>query len=198
MAIVQGLVHAMEFTMAATIRSLGQDVKRSLTFTSPVYLIALSLVGRILSQSASLYADIQMLNPFVPEVLDRAVIELQKLVQAVKMRDEGKFVEQFVRSREHFGDVPLSEASSLFDGLNQLLADRNSAHQVSMTAHEDRPGLLHAITGYFLEAEVNLTVVHSFRVHGGHRFLVGLDRPRENPEVRTALQKIAALGLVCG
>src|SRR3989344_2526358 len=109
-AVVQGLVHAMQLTMAATIRSLGQDVRESLSFTSPVYRIAISLIGRILKQDAALYADIQMLNPNIPQVLNQAAIELNKLMETVTAHEQEVFAEQFVASREHFGREELDDA----------------------------------------------------------------------------------------
>ncbi len=126
-AIVQGLVHAMQLTMAATIRSLGQDVHDSLSFTSPVYRIAISLIGRILSGNPSLYADIQILNPNVLPVLKQARIELDKLIKTVTAQDQKAFVEEFVASQDHFGSEELKDAFQLFEELNQLLADRSSA-----------------------------------------------------------------------
>ena len=69
MAVVQGLTHYVTLCMADTVRRLGVDIEKTLTFTSPVYQIELSLVGRLLSQDPALYADILQQNPFVPGVL---------------------------------------------------------------------------------------------------------------------------------
>ena len=194
-AIVQGLVHAMQLTMAATIRSLGQDVRESLSFTSPVYRIAISLIGRILKQDAALYADIQMLNPNIPQVLNQAAIELNKLMETVTAHEQEVFAEQFVASREHFGREELDDAFRLFEELNQLLADRSSEYQVLLQVREDKPGLLHAITGVFAERCITLTHIHSFRAADGYRFLLGLDRPRENIAVQMTLEQVTECGL---
>ncbi len=195
MAIVQGLVHAMQLTMAATIRSLGEDVSESLSFTSPVYKIAFSLIGRILKQDAELYADIQMLNPNTPQVLGQAVAELQKFLETVTAQDRTRFIEEFGRSRDHFGAKELDNAFQLFEELSQLLADRSSEYQVLLEVHEDRPGWLHAVTGIFAEAGINLIHIHSFQAAKGYRFLVGLDRPRQDSAVKLVLEKIAEQGL---
>ncbi|OHA49455.1 MAG: hypothetical protein A2991_00290 [Candidatus Terrybacteria bacterium RIFCSPLOWO2_01_FULL_58_14] len=195
MAVVQGLVHAMQLTMAATIRSLDEDVHETLSFTSPVYRIALSLIGRILQQNADLYADIQMLNPHVPQVLSQAETELHRLRETVIAQNHELFVQQFVASREHFGSEDLNDAFALFEELNQLLAARSSERQVCLQTREDRPALLRDITDLFAEGDINLTHIHSFEAAQGHRFLVGLDRPREDPAVQAALARIAERGL---
>ncbi len=58
MAVVQGLTHYVTLCMAESIRRLGMDIETTKEFTSPVYQIELSLIGRLLSQDPDLYADI--------------------------------------------------------------------------------------------------------------------------------------------
>ena len=50
MAVVQGLTHYVTLCMAESIRRLGIDIETTQEFTSPVYQIELSLIGRLLSQ----------------------------------------------------------------------------------------------------------------------------------------------------
>ena len=66
MAVVQGLTHFVTLCMADSVRRLGIDIETTRAFTSPVYQIELSLVGRLLSQDPSLYADILQQNPVCP------------------------------------------------------------------------------------------------------------------------------------
>lgn len=195
MAVIQGLVHAMQLVMAATIRVLGEDISESLSFTSPVYQIALSLMGRILKQDPALYADIQMFNPYVEQVLREATTELEKFRAMVVSHKQEAFAEEFIASREHFGTKEVDNGSRLFEELIQLLIDRLSKHRVVLRVSEDKPGLLHAITGVFAEFDINLTHIHSFKVEEGHRFLVGLDRPHGDLAVQLALKRIAELEL---
>lgn len=198
MAVVQGLVHAMQLTMASTIQSLDINVEETLSFTSPVYRIALSLIGRILKQDAELYADIQMLNPHMLEVLDETKKQLGKLIKTVVMQKKENFVEQFVLSRNHFGQKEIDDAYGLFEELSQLLADRGSEYQLVLNTRDDRPGLLAAITGIFARAGVNLSSIHSFRTTDGIRFLVGLDCPKDSPMIGHALEQMVERGLVKG
>ncbi|MDP1688747.1 MAG: prephenate dehydrogenase/arogenate dehydrogenase family protein [bacterium] len=196
MAIVQGLIHAMQRTMASTIRSLNINVEETLSFASPVYRIALSLIGRILKQDAELYADIQMLNPHMPKVLGQAALELNELVETVVMQKKSEFVDKFILDRDHFGPNVLDDAYGLFEELSQLLADRGSEHQLVLNIRDNRPGLLAAITGIFARAGVNLSSIHSFRTMDGIRFLVGLDCPKNSHMIKDALAQMAERGLI--
>lgn len=121
MSIVQGLVHAMQLTAAATIQSLGQDIAESLAFASPVYRIALSLSGRILKQDPNLYADIQMLNPYVLDVLCEARLQLDNLIRMIESKDVEMFTKWFNKSRDHFGKENLENSYQLFEEINQLI-----------------------------------------------------------------------------
>jgi prephenate dehydrogenase len=120
-SIVQGLIHATQILMAATITELDIDVTESMEFTSPVYRIGLSLIGRIHKQNPGLYADIQILNPQVAKVLEVAERQLHDLRVIVEAGDFTKFEEKFVKSRDHFGENNIAEAYDLFERLNNFL-----------------------------------------------------------------------------
>jgi prephenate dehydrogenase len=104
MAVVQGLTHFVTLTMADTIRRLGIDIKTTQAFTSPVYQMELSVVGRLLSQDPDLYADILQENQFVPEVLDACQDAVSNLTDIVTAGDPDRFREFFQRNNRHFGD----------------------------------------------------------------------------------------------
>lgn len=125
MAIVQGMVHAMQLIMAATIKSLGQNVEESLEFTSPVYKVALSLIGRILKQDSNLYADIQMLNPYVPKILLEVASQLEHLQKMVVAKDTGAFSEWFNSSRDYFGKETLDKSYDLFERISRVMTSSN-------------------------------------------------------------------------
>ena len=103
MAVVQGLTHFVTICMADSIRRLGVDIKKTEAFTSPVYQIELSLVGRLLSQDPALYADILEHNPFVPDVLAASRSAAGELSDIVKSGDPGAFAEFFSRDTRHLG-----------------------------------------------------------------------------------------------
>lgn len=189
-AFVQGLPHAAILVMAAVLRRMGVDVSESLEFTSPFYRIAWGLMGRILAQNADLYADIQMLNPNIPVILTALEEEMRRFRELVVSGDKDAFLKEFGASAEHFGEDNCREASTLFDHLNRLMTDLSEDNSVILQVVEDRPGILHQISGILAEAGINLTSFHSFRAGEGYRFWVGLDRPRRSPEVQAALKRI--------
>ena len=104
MAVVQGLTHFVTLTIAESMRRLDLDITQTQEFTSPVYQIELSLVGRLLSQSPELYADILQKNPYVPEVLAACRASADTLSAIVNSGDPDQFREFFTKNTRHFGD----------------------------------------------------------------------------------------------
>jgi prephenate dehydrogenase len=103
MAVVQGLTHFVTLCMADSIRRLNIDINTTRAFTSPVYQIELSLVGRLLSQDPSLYADILQQNPFVPEVLSVCTSSAENLSAIVSSKDPAQFSDFFLSNSRHLG-----------------------------------------------------------------------------------------------
>jgi prephenate dehydrogenase len=103
MAVVQGLTHYVTLCMADSIRRLGMNIDDTQAFTSPVYQIELSLMGRLLSQDPALYADILEENPYVPEVLAACQQSAAELSAIVNRQDPALFSEFFERNSRHLG-----------------------------------------------------------------------------------------------
>lgn len=120
MAIVQALVHAGALALAGVIRDTKIDIHETLEYTSPFYRIALSLMGRILSQNPQLYAAIQMENTNVPKLLQSLECHIRRLRMIVQAHDVTAFVSDFEASREHFGDQALSDAYQLFEDIVRM------------------------------------------------------------------------------
>jgi prephenate dehydrogenase len=103
MAVVQGLTHYVTLCMAESIRRLGLDIEATRAFTSPVYQIELSLVGRLLSQDPDLYADILQQNPYVPDVLEACRSSAGELAEIVGSKNPELFRAFFIRNSRHLG-----------------------------------------------------------------------------------------------
>lgn len=103
MAVVQGLTHYVTLCMADSIRRLGMDIEATREFTSPVYQIELSLIGRLLSQDPELYADILEENPYVPEVLAACQKSAADLSAIVNNHDAAGFRAFFEENSRHLG-----------------------------------------------------------------------------------------------
>jgi prephenate dehydrogenase len=103
MAVVQGLTHFQAITAAHCMGALNFDPGASLESASPVYRLRLAMIGRILAQNPRLYAEIQIFNPFVREVLEQLQRSHERLMEFVIAQDVDGFVAEFERVREKLG-----------------------------------------------------------------------------------------------
>jgi prephenate dehydrogenase len=112
MAVVQGLTHFAYITTASTIKKVGQNAEESRKFASPVYELMLDFIARIVGQNPSLYASIQIHNPFVEMVHETFIKEAVALSKAVKKGDVEGFVKTMTESAKIFKDVDSSMGKS--------------------------------------------------------------------------------------
>jgi prephenate dehydrogenase len=104
MSIIQGLTHLSSIATAMALQKLGFQAQESLEFSSPIYRLRLDMVGRILSQSPDLYADIAIENPLTQESLKAYQDSIQELSQLVSNADHDGFVSAFTQAAEYLGD----------------------------------------------------------------------------------------------
>lgn len=123
MAVVQGLTHYVTLCMADSIRRLGMDIDATREFTSPVYQIELSLVGRLLSQDPDLYADILQQNPYVTVVLEACKSSAGDLAEIVGSKDPGLFRAFFEKNSRHLGPS-CDEGQKMTDTLIDCMVNR--------------------------------------------------------------------------
>lgn len=117
MAFVQGLTHFQALTAAHCMAALGFQPTESLETASPVYRVRLSIIGRILAQNPRLYAEIQIFNPYVKEVLEQVRRSNEVLSRLVEQKDVEGFIAEFVRVKEalgNFGEQSLEESARIF------------------------------------------------------------------------------------
>jgi len=122
-AVVQGLTHFVTLCMADSIRRLGMDIRTTQEFTSPVYQIELSLMGRLLSQDPMLYADILQQNPFVPEVTAACRTSAAELATIVRSKDAEKFRAFFDRNSRHLGTY-CDDGQKITDALIECMVNQ--------------------------------------------------------------------------
>lgn len=123
MAVVQGLTHYVTLCMADSIRRLGIDIGTTREYTSPVYQIELSLVGRLLSQDPDLYADILQQNPYIPEVLEACRSSAGDLAEIVGSHDPKLFRGFFERNTRHLGPY-CDEGQEMTDTLIDCMVNK--------------------------------------------------------------------------
>jgi chorismate mutase/prephenate dehydrogenase len=95
MALIQVLVHEKTMVLGSVLERLQAELGRSLQFASPIYRTELSMIGRMFSQGADLYADILTSNAEGPAVTHLFEQEAAHFARAVAMRDRETIVKRF-------------------------------------------------------------------------------------------------------
>ena len=103
MAVVQVLVHFSTLVMGEALRRNGVPVQRSLDFTSPIYRLELAFTGRLFAQSADLYAEIEMSNPYGGEARAHFQAAAAELAELVDRQDREGFRRLFEGVSDWFG-----------------------------------------------------------------------------------------------
>lgn len=104
MAIVQGLHHFYAIAFAHSLKSLGVTPEETLQVSSPVYELRMQLMARILGQDPQLYVDIELENPFVPEVLRSYAKSVEQFKDAIERGSRDECLAFFKEAAEAFGD----------------------------------------------------------------------------------------------
>ena len=196
-AVVQSLAHALILALAGVLRDAGTDIRETLSYTSPFYRIIFSLAGRILSQDPRLYAAIQMENTHTPKLLHMLGLHTKHLWRIVNARNTAGFVDEFVASKQYFGEENLRDAFNFFDDIIRMTADLSGEYMITLDIEHDRLGLLSEVAKIFAAEGINLTAIHSQK-RGAEkiRFLIGMEVENDAPEVLLAIEKLKCFGRV--
>lgn len=103
MSIIQGLSHFSTLAVAHAMKKLKVNIKESLGYTSPIYKLRMIMVGRILNQNPSLYANIEIMNPKIKKVLNAYENSSKKLQKIIEAKNTKEFVKYFNECAEFFG-----------------------------------------------------------------------------------------------
>jgi len=125
MGIVQGLNHFNVFVSAKTLSKFDGELETVKKFSSPTYRIFLIYFTRYVLQNPRLYADIQIYNEYVLEVLQIFREEADMLYHYIKTKNRTGFI-KYVEEMQHFfaGNTEDSELSTrLIHQLGQLLKE---------------------------------------------------------------------------
>lgn len=126
MGIIQGLNHFNVFVSAKTLARHGDNLELIKRLSSPTYRIFVIFFTRYVMQSPRLYAEIQIFNPFVKEIVRLFMEEAQELLNVIEKQDFDGF-ENFVLSMQPFfasntEDTQLS--NYLIEKLGNYIADK--------------------------------------------------------------------------
>jgi len=120
MAIIQVLTHLGTMVMGEAFRRSAVPVEQTLSFTSPIYRLELSMVGRIFAQDPNLYAEIALCNPQSAEMRKHLRDATELLTGIMDRSDRDAFRNTFLSIREHFKDFS-DEAMELSDLLIETI-----------------------------------------------------------------------------
>lgn len=117
MSIIQVLVHFHTIVLGHAMRKLGISVRDTLKAASPIYKLEMDMIGRIFSQSPTLYGAIEMFNPETKRVTQTLLKETQKLAAVVLRKDLKTFEKQFGKTSQFLGDFK----EEALEEINRLL-----------------------------------------------------------------------------
>jgi prephenate dehydrogenase len=120
MARVQALTHFSKLALGAAWRKSGLPLQKSLEFVSPIYLLELSVVGRLFAQDPELYAEIEMANPYAQEELLRFKESVDELYALVNSGDRSAFTRFFTEISSFLQDFS-QQAMKLSDSVVEAL-----------------------------------------------------------------------------
>jgi len=194
MAPVQVLPQVSFLENAALITELGISTSESLTFTSPYFKIAFSMMGRLLGHDPYMYAAIFMENRATLPMLRKRLELSKRLIQIVEKKDLTGLVKLFLKARAHFGPELIREANELFVRMNSVTKTRDSKRSVILefSSKDDRPGLLARVGDVFKRYGINITDFNSLSSNkNSTQFLLSLEQTTNTHSVRQALDRIA-------
>jgi len=105
MATIQCLTHFSTLSLGSTLQKMNYDLQKGENIATPVYLMRLYGVGRILAQDSDLYADMQIYNPYAKQTIEAYKVSVDELFDAVERSDAKAFHDVFERSKKYFGAV---------------------------------------------------------------------------------------------
>ncbi len=112
LSVVQCLTHFAYLAVGTTLKDLNFDIKESRSFSSPVYELMIDMIGRILSGDPSMYAEIQMENPYSAKVEELFLDNARRLKDAVDRRDAESFKRMMLEAARHYDDLQSAASKS--------------------------------------------------------------------------------------
>ncbi|MFP3029527.1 MAG: bifunctional chorismate mutase/prephenate dehydrogenase [Arsenophonus sp.] len=103
MGFIQALRHFTSFSYGQYLSEQKIDLQQLLMFSSPIYRLELAMVGRLFAQDPQLYADIIMASDDNIDLIVKYYQSFGHSVALLKNYDKQKFITQFKRISQWFG-----------------------------------------------------------------------------------------------
>ena len=116
MSYIQTLNHFADIAMTDTLRKSGIPIKEFIKYPSPVYMLELYMMGRILNQDARLYTSMQMHNKMNLKALQdfmRSCEQLLSNIEAGAKKENQKFFETNAKYLGDFKGCAMEESDRL-------------------------------------------------------------------------------------
>ena len=133
MAVVQGMNHFHSIVFAHAMKALKVPIDQTMEVASPVYRIRMQLMGRILAQDPSLYADIHLYNPYVLPALKEFMNSAGQFFQEISNGSRSgcmDFFNQAATAMGSYGAAALRESDLLIEQVARS-SNRTSSDKVS-------------------------------------------------------------------
>jgi len=116
MSYIQTLTHFSHIAFADALRKSGIPIKEFIKYPSPVYMLELYMMGRILNQDPKLYANIQLSNPTNIRAVESYLKSCRQLAETIERKKFKENVDFFKKNSEylgHFGRIAMDESDRL-------------------------------------------------------------------------------------
>ncbi len=203
MALVQAMVHATHLAQAGVLRDYAPllgELQALMPYRSVSFELDTAIIARILSMNPAIYEDIQFGNPYVGDMLDRLLEQLQALRELVRRGDDAartQFREYYLLdNRAQLQQSTLDGGNYSYERVGYLLADLTEELALSVYLPEDRAGSLRVLLHVFERHGVSLSSIHSSRTPAGElHFRIGFDHASERDAIAQAAREIDASGI---
>lgn len=103
MVIIQVLFHLTTMIQGRVMRELGVDIEETLEYTSPVYRMEISLLGRMFAQNGWLYGAISQMNPHTPKIIALIQKILAEYNDWLQSKNLAAMAKDFADTSAHLG-----------------------------------------------------------------------------------------------
>ncbi len=112
LSIVQGLTHYSMFVASSVLKESKQDLEETILLASPNYKLFLMDMSRIILQNPSLYAQIQLTNPYNAKIRKLFTIQSKELEKICKQKNQKKLIKKITSNGEYLekGSLLLQES----------------------------------------------------------------------------------------
>ena len=104
MSIIQALRHFSTYSYGTFLQKIAPKLQKLKDLSSPIYRLELMMVGRLFAQDPRLYADIIMSSEANYELIKSFVESVTNELEVIKNKDTDKFTQEFLKTRDYFGE----------------------------------------------------------------------------------------------